>query len=75
MSLTDDTPPRTINALLTDPRTDSDTGSPAPGQDTIYHSAPAPVEANSPLGYTTAALYLSFNLLSAVFGGSVKLTV
>jgi len=55
MSLTDDTP-RTINALLTDPRTDSDTGSPAPGQDTIYHSAPAPMEANSPLGYTTAAL-------------------
>ena len=41
-TLTDDTP-RTITALLDDPRTDSDTGTPAPGQDPVYHSAPAPI--------------------------------
>jgi len=40
-TLTDDTP-RTIAALTADPCTDSDTSTPAPGQDTIYHSAPAP---------------------------------
>lgn len=40
-SLTDDTP-RTIAALLDDPRRDSDTGTAIPGQDTFYHSAPAP---------------------------------
>jgi hypothetical protein len=41
-ALTDDTP-RTITALLDDPRTDSDTASIAPGQDPVYHSAPAPM--------------------------------
>jgi len=41
-TLTSDTP-RTITALLDDPRTDSDTSSPAPGQDPIYHSVPAPM--------------------------------
>ena len=41
-TLTEDTP-RTIAALLDDPRTDSDTGTAAPGQDTFYHSVPAPI--------------------------------
>ncbi len=41
-TLTDNTP-RTITALLTDPRTDSDTGTTTPGQDTFYHSASAPI--------------------------------
>jgi hypothetical protein len=41
-SITDDTP-RTITALLHDPRTDSDTSTATPGQDTFYHSAPAPM--------------------------------
>ena len=42
VTLTDNTP-RTITALLDDPRTDSDTSTPTPGQDPIYHSAPAPI--------------------------------
>ena len=41
-SLTDDTP-RTIAALLGDPRTDSDTDPATPAQDTFSHSAPAPM--------------------------------
>ena len=41
-TLTDNTP-RTIAALLADPSTDSDTGTATPGQDTFYHSAPAPI--------------------------------
>jgi hypothetical protein len=41
-SLTDDTP-RTIAALLQDPRTDSDTDPATPAQDTFSHSAPAPI--------------------------------
>ncbi len=41
-TLTDNTP-RTITALLDDPRTDSDTGTPTTGQDTFYHSASAPI--------------------------------
>ena len=41
-TLTEDTP-RTIAALLDDPRTDSDTDTAAPGQDTFYHSVPAPI--------------------------------
>ena len=39
-TLTDDTP-RTITALLTDPRTDSDTGTTTPEPTSFYHSAPA----------------------------------
>lgn len=39
-TLTGDTP-ATVAALLADPRTDSDTGTTAPGQDTVYHSVPA----------------------------------
>jgi hypothetical protein len=41
-TLTDDTP-RTINALIGDPRTGNDTTTPTPGQDTVYHSVPAPI--------------------------------
>ena len=41
-SLTGDTP-RTIAALLGDPRTDSDTGTTTPAQDGFSHSAPAPM--------------------------------
>ncbi len=41
-SLTADTP-RTIAALLNDPRTDSDTSTTTPAPDTVYHSAPAPM--------------------------------
>jgi hypothetical protein len=41
-TLTDDTP-RTINALIGDPRTGNDTTTPTPGQDTVYHSVPAPM--------------------------------
>jgi hypothetical protein len=41
-TLTDDTP-RTITALLNDPRTDDDTHRPTPAQDTISHSGPGPI--------------------------------
>jgi hypothetical protein len=41
-ALTGDTP-RTIAALLDDPRTGSDTSSRAPGQDPFDHSSPAPI--------------------------------
>jgi site-specific DNA recombinase len=41
-SLTPDTP-RTITALLSDPRTDSDTDPATPARDTFSHSAPAPI--------------------------------
>jgi len=41
-TLTEDTP-RTIAALINDPRTDSGTDNPTPGQDTFYRSAPSPI--------------------------------
>jgi DNA invertase Pin-like site-specific DNA recombinase len=41
-TLTEDTP-RTIAALINDPRTDNDTGTPTPGQDPFCHSGPAPI--------------------------------
>jgi hypothetical protein len=41
-TITGDTP-RTIDTLLADPRTDSDTCPATPDQDAVYHSAPGPI--------------------------------
>ena len=45
-SLTSDTP-RTITALIDDPRTDGDISIITAGQDPAYHSAPAPMRGAS----------------------------